>query len=143
MAAVELEKRIGDDLSSTGVIARHFELAGDSFFHRVGQIVYICLLLPHQSYPSPVSVLLYSIFRSELYCTPLQCIQALVHYEMAAVIASRRGAHKESAFSYKKILKLLEKSGNALDGYNSIVKAAEEDSHTPITHIDRVSQETW
>ena len=65
-----------------------------------------------------------------------------MHYEMTAVIASRHGAHKESAFSYKKILKLLEQNGNALEGYNAVVKAAEEDLHTPIVNSDRVSEDT-
>ena len=50
MTAIELEKRIENDLSSTGPIAQHFELAGESFFDRVGQTL---LSLPTAPVPAP------------------------------------------------------------------------------------------
>ena len=36
MTALELEKREGEDLSGTGVIAKHFELADEMFLSQVG-----------------------------------------------------------------------------------------------------------
>ena len=56
--------------------------------------------------------------------TPPHTSKAVVHYEMSAIRSSRLGAHKESVFSYKKMLELLEKGSSVLNGYNSIVQAA-------------------